>query len=53
MGRFLSGIQVLEGLHPTLPVRPGSVERQEEHEYVRHATRCLIANYFEVATGKR
>jgi hypothetical protein len=31
-------------------MRPGMVERQE-HEYIRHGTRCLIANYFEVATG--
>jgi transposase len=29
---------------------PGLVERQE-HEYVRHGTQCLIAN-FEVATGR-
>lgn len=45
-----SGIQALERLHPTLPMRPGSVERQE-HEYKRHGTRCLFAN-LEVATGK-
>jgi transposase len=45
-----SGIQVLERLHPSLPMLPGLVERQE-HEYVRHGTRCLIAN-FEVATGR-
>lgn len=31
-------------------MRPGVVERQE-HEYVRHGTRCLIAN-LEVATGR-
>jgi transposase len=31
-------------------MRPGLVERQE-HEYVRHGTQCLIAN-FEVATGR-
>ena len=31
-------------------MRPGKVECQE-HEYIRHATRCLFAN-FEVATGK-
>ncbi len=45
-----SGIQALERLHPSLPMLPGLVERQE-HEYVRHGTRCLIAN-FEVATGR-
>jgi hypothetical protein len=45
-----SGIQALERLHPSLPMLPGLVERQE-HEYVRHGTQCLIAN-FEVATGK-
>jgi transposase len=45
-----SGIQALERFHPSLPMRPGSIERQE-HEYKRHGTRCLFAN-FEVATGK-
>jgi transposase len=45
-----TSIQALEQLHPSLPMRPGMVERQE-HEYIRHGTRCLIAN-FEVATGK-
>jgi predicted secreted Zn-dependent protease len=45
-----SGIQALERLHPSLPMLPGLLERQE-HEYVRHGTQCLIAN-FEVATGK-
>src|SRR3954463_12808498 len=45
-----SGIQALERLHPSLPMLPGLVERQE-HEYVRHGTQCLIAN-FEVATGR-
>jgi hypothetical protein len=45
-----SGIQALERLHPSLPMRPGNIERQE-HEYKRHGTRCLFAN-LEVATGK-
>jgi hypothetical protein len=45
-----SGMQALERLHPSLPMRPSLVERQE-HEYVRHATQCLIAN-LEVATGR-
>lgn len=45
-----SGIQALERLHPSLPMRAGTIERQE-HEYKRHGTRTLIAN-LEVATGK-
>ena len=45
-----TSIQALQRLHPALPMRAGKVERQE-HEYIRHATRCLIAN-LEVATGK-
>ena len=45
-----TGIQALERLHPSLPTRPGKVERIE-FEYRRHGTLCLIAN-FEVATGK-
>lgn len=45
-----TGIQALERLHPTLPTRPGLVERRE-FEYVRHGTLCLIANFF-VATGE-
>lgn len=45
-----TGIQALEPIHPTLPTRPGLVERRE-FEYVRHGTQCLIAN-FEVATGQ-
>jgi transposase len=44
-----TGIQALEVAHPTLPVRPGLVERREM-EYIRHGTQCLIGN-FEVATG--
>jgi transposase len=46
----MTGIQALERKHPTRPMRPGQVERRE-FEYVRHGTRCLIAN-FEVATGQ-
>jgi hypothetical protein len=45
-----TGIQAREVAHPTLPVRPGMVERREM-EYIRHGTQCLIAN-FEVATGQ-
>lgn len=46
----MTGIQALERLHATKPVKPGFVERRE-FEYVRHGTQTLIAN-FEVATGK-
>lgn len=45
-----TGIQALERTHPTLPMRPGLVERRE-FEYIRHGTRCLMAN-LEVATGR-
>lgn len=38
-----SGIQALERAAPTLPMRPGQVERQE-HNYDRHGTLCLTAN---------
>lgn len=44
-----TSIQALERKHATLPTRPGLIERQE-HEYIRHGTLCLIANFF-VATG--
>lgn len=46
----MTGIQALERLHATKPVKPGFVERRE-FEYIRHGTQTLIAN-FEVATGK-
>jgi len=46
----MTGIQALERKHPTLPMRPGLVERRE-FEYIRHGTQSLIAN-FEVATGQ-
>ena len=45
-----TGMQALERLHETKPVRPGLVERIE-FEYMRHGTLCLIAN-FDVVTGK-
>jgi transposase len=44
------GIQALERAAPTLPMKPGLVERPE-YEYLRHGTQCLIAN-FDVATGR-
>jgi len=46
----MTGIQALERAAPTLPMRPGHVERRE-FEYIRHGTQTLIAN-FEVATGR-
>jgi hypothetical protein len=46
----MTGIQALERAAPTLPARPGRVERRE-FEYVRHGTQSLIAS-FRVATGQ-
>jgi transposase len=46
----LSGVQALERKHPTLPMMPGKVERQE-FEYIRHGTQVFIIN-FDVATGQ-
>lgn len=45
-----TSIQALEPKAPTLPMRPGQVERREV-EYKRHGTQVLIGN-FEVATGQ-
>ena len=45
----MTGIQALERAHPTRPMRPGRLERQE-FEYIRHGTVSLIAN-LEIATG--
>lgn len=45
-----TGMQALERIHPTLPTRPGLIERVE-FEYRRHGRLCLMAN-FEVATGR-
>jgi transposase len=45
-----TGMQALERAAPTLPMRPGRIERQE-FEYIRHGTLCLTAN-FNVATGR-
>ncbi len=45
----MTGIQALERAAPTKPPRPGCPERRE-HEYIRHGTLSLIAN-FNVATG--
>jgi len=46
----MTGIQALERIAPSLPMRPGQVERRE-FEYVRHGTQALIA-YLDVATGQ-
>lgn len=46
----MTGIQALERLHPTLPMKPGLIERRE-FEYLRHGTLSLIAG-FDVATGQ-
>jgi DDE superfamily endonuclease len=46
----MTGILALERLHPSLPMLPGHVER-EEFEYRRHGTQSLIAN-LDVATGR-
>lgn len=46
----MTGIQALERAAPTKPLRPGCPERRE-HEYIRHGTLSLIAN-FNVATGE-
>ncbi len=46
----MTGIQALERLAPTKPMRPGCPERRE-HEYIRHGTLSLIAN-LNVATGE-
>lgn len=46
----LSGVQALEREHPTLPMRPGTVEYQE-FEYIRHGTQTFIVN-LNVASGQ-
>ena len=45
----ICGVQALERKLPTLPVRPGLIERQE-FEYTRHGTRTFIVN-LDVASG--
>ena len=46
----MTGIQALERVAPSLPVKPGQVERRA-FEYIRHGTKALIAA-FDVATGR-
>ena len=43
-------MQALERQHPTLPLRPGTVEYQE-FTYTRHGTQTFIVN-FDVAQGQ-
>lgn len=45
-----TGIQALERIRATLPMKPGRIEGVE-FEYTRHGTVCLIAN-FDVVTGR-
>ena len=46
----MSGVQALERAAPSLPMKPGKIERRE-YEYKRHGTQSLIAA-FDVATGQ-
>jgi transposase len=46
----MTGIQALERATPSLPMKPGHVERRE-FEYVRHGTKALIGA-FDVASGQ-
>lgn len=46
----MTGIQALERIAPTKPMRPGQIERRE-FEYDRHGTLSLIAN-FDVVSGQ-
>jgi len=46
----MTGFQALEPLHPSFPIQPGHVER-EEFAYRRHGTLSLIAN-LDVVTGQ-
>lgn len=46
-----TGIQAIERESETIPAQAGGKLQKVEHNYKRHGTLCLIAN-FEVATGK-
>ena len=46
----MTGVRAKERMAPTLPMRPGHIEKVE-FEYKRHGTQCPIGN-FEVATGQ-
>ena len=45
-----TGIQAIEHLNPTLPMKPGQVERCEQ-EYKRHGTSGIIATR-NIVTGE-
>jgi len=45
----LSGVQALERRYPSLPMKPGQIERQE-FEYVRHGTAAFLLSR-DVASG--
>ncbi len=45
-----TGILALQREHVTIPAEPGRKPQRVEHNYIRHGTLCLIAD-FEVATG--
>lgn len=46
-----TGIQALEREHKTHPCGPDGKPQRVEHNYIRHGTVCLIAN-FDVPTGQ-
>jgi hypothetical protein len=46
----MTGVQALERIAPTKPMRPGRRERRE-FEYARHGTVTLLGN-FHVVTGE-
>ena len=46
----MTGVQALERAAPTLPARPGKVERRE-FEYIRHGTLTFMLNW-DVAAGE-
>ena len=46
----MTGVQALERKYPSLPLRPGQVERRE-FEYMRHGTLAFILN-FDVTRGE-
>lgn len=46
----LTGVQALERAAPTLPTRPGQIERRE-FEYIRHGTRSFTLS-FDVVSGQ-
>ena len=46
----MCGIQALERIAPSLPMRPGQPERIE-FEYLRHGTLCLVGNW-DVVLGQ-